>query len=78
MTLRLREAAAVIHVDTALKRYQFASAHQSGDVEVGAAGGQDLAARDNSVLHQGDGLDMPEIPARHTPKREGGTAWRPA
>ena len=53
---------AVVDVDAAIDLREFASTQQSSDVGVGAAGGKDLTARDDAILHQGQVLDKPEMP----------------
>ena len=58
----------VVDVDAAIHLGQFAPTQQSSDVNVGAAGGKDLTARDYAILHRGQSLDMPEMPC---PPRHG-------
>ena len=78
MPLRLCEPPAVVHVDAPTDRCQFASAHQSGDVAIGASGDQNLAAGNDSLLAPGQVIDTPETPASHTGKRDRTTIRRPS
>ncbi len=73
LPLCLCEPAAVVHVDTPVNVDQFATAQQSGDVVIGAGGSQHLATRNDAVLRSSQVLDMPEVPTRHTGKREPAT-----
>lgn len=68
LTLCPGQPTGVIDVDTAIHLGQFAPTQQSSDIAVGAAGGNDLTARDDAILHPCQVLDMPEMPC---PPRHG-------